>query len=52
MIVVVHNAGLRECAFDYVVTVTVRTRPTGWAKNYDVPFRYSEIRRTPGRRFF
>ena len=42
--------GIRERAFDYVVTVTVRTRPTGRAKNYDVSFRYSEIRRPAGRR--
>ena len=41
---------VRECAFDYVVTVTVRTRPTGRAKNYDVSFRYSEIRRPVGQR--
>ena len=41
---------VRERAFDYVVTVTVRTRPTGRAKNYDVSFRYSEIRRPAGRR--
>ena len=29
---------LRECAIDLVVTVPVRTRPTGWTKNYVFAF--------------